>query len=82
MSVLGDLLHDAHCAAGGAVAHADPTFGLGQLARQACAGDGSLDHERGKRLLEEVFRRLSRAAGRRRCRGGAATLDVGAIVQR
>eukprot|EP00965_Chrysotila_dentata_P105571 3486594-Pleurochrysis_carterae.AAC.1 len=60
MAVLGDLLHDAHCAAGRGVAHADPAFGLGQLARQACAGDGSLDHARGLQLFEEVFRRLSR----------------------
>eukprot|EP00965_Chrysotila_dentata_P058478 1939522-Pleurochrysis_carterae.AAC.1 len=81
MAALGDLLHDAHCAAGRAVAHADPSFGLGELARQACAGDGSLQHERGLELFSEVFRRVSRAALRRRTRSGAQPLDFGAVVK-
>eukprot|EP00965_Chrysotila_dentata_P158573 5237979-Pleurochrysis_carterae.AAC.1 len=42
IAVLGDLLHDVHCATGRGIAHADLAFGLGQLAQQACTGDGSL----------------------------------------
>eukprot|EP00965_Chrysotila_dentata_P023550 780646-Pleurochrysis_carterae.AAC.1 len=47
MAVLGDLLHDALCAAGGGVAASDPSFGMVGLARHACSGDGTLSMDRG-----------------------------------
>eukprot|EP00965_Chrysotila_dentata_P171835 5670380-Pleurochrysis_carterae.AAC.1 len=52
-AALGDLLHDAHCAAGGGVEAADPSFYMAELARQACAGDGSIELARGVKLFEE-----------------------------
>eukprot|EP00965_Chrysotila_dentata_P172184 5682187-Pleurochrysis_carterae.AAC.1 len=52
-AVQGDLLHDAHCAAGGRVPARDPSFGLVELARHdACGGDGTLSMERGTRLFD------------------------------
>eukprot|EP00965_Chrysotila_dentata_P004447 144662-Pleurochrysis_carterae.AAC.1 len=81
MAVLGDLLHDAHCAAGGGVTARDPFFGLVQLARHACAGDGTISMERGTRIFDEFFDELARAAGRRRTRAGAAALDIAALVK-
>eukprot|EP00965_Chrysotila_dentata_P134352 4442763-Pleurochrysis_carterae.AAC.1 len=33
MAVLDDMLHNAHCAAGGGVAAGDPSFGMVELAR-------------------------------------------------
>eukprot|EP00965_Chrysotila_dentata_P234310 6200095-Pleurochrysis_carterae.AAC.1 len=39
MAVLGDLLHDTQCAAGGEVSARNPSFGQVQLARHAC-GEG------------------------------------------
>eukprot|EP00965_Chrysotila_dentata_P085929 2835344-Pleurochrysis_carterae.AAC.1 len=53
VAVLGDLLHDAHCAAGGGMAADDPSFGMVELARHACSGDGTLDMERGLGLFRE-----------------------------
>eukprot|EP00965_Chrysotila_dentata_P251637 6210174-Pleurochrysis_carterae.AAC.2 len=82
MGVLGNLLHDAHCAAGRGFEHGDQYFGLVQLTRQAGARDGSLEHGRGLRLFREVFRRFTSPAGRRRYRAGAAVLDIGAVVAR
>eukprot|EP00965_Chrysotila_dentata_P133402 4410998-Pleurochrysis_carterae.AAC.1 len=53
-----------------------------ELARQACAGDGSIELARGVKLFEEVFRRLSLAAMRRRTRPRAKPLDISAIVRK
>eukprot|EP00965_Chrysotila_dentata_P054350 1803339-Pleurochrysis_carterae.AAC.1 len=52
MAVLGDLMHDAHCAAGGGAVSRDASFRMVELARLACAGDGTLELQRGKRLFE------------------------------
>eukprot|EP00965_Chrysotila_dentata_P173369 5723050-Pleurochrysis_carterae.AAC.1 len=49
------------------------------LARRACAVEGGLPLEVGKKLVEDGFLRLRLAATARRTTPGAPALDIGAI---
>eukprot|EP00965_Chrysotila_dentata_P023669 784412-Pleurochrysis_carterae.AAC.1 len=55
---------------------------MGGLARLACVAGGSLPVAKGVLLFDELFRRIQRAAVRRRTRRGAAPLDIGALVRK
>eukprot|EP00965_Chrysotila_dentata_P176614 5832708-Pleurochrysis_carterae.AAC.1 len=75
-------MHVAHVSAGGGVGDAlSPDLGFGELARRACVAGGAMPIARGLRLFAELFRRVQRAAVRRRTRGDAPRLDLGAMVR-
>eukprot|EP00965_Chrysotila_dentata_P178101 5883158-Pleurochrysis_carterae.AAC.1 len=60
---LGDLMHNTHCAAGGGVTSADPSFGMVELQARACAGDRTLSLSRGVRLFSSAGSAEQRSGG-------------------
>eukprot|EP00965_Chrysotila_dentata_P014023 464945-Pleurochrysis_carterae.AAC.1 len=52
-AVTGRLAARRPLRGGGGVAAADPSFHMAELARQACAGDGTISLERSVKLFDE-----------------------------
>eukprot|EP00965_Chrysotila_dentata_P181003 5975085-Pleurochrysis_carterae.AAC.2 len=62
MENLGELVAVAHVMAGQGVPSSQRGFRMAILAREACAGNGSLSTDHGKALLRDLHDRLRRAA--------------------